>query len=78
MFEQRQKPMARAGAAWGPGGRTAQKALANSPRITASTAAIPAPAACSAASALPEPMAVSPSITTCPSPSGRVARLVST
>src|SRR6266852_4836791 len=46
----RQKPMARSGSAWWPGGRTAQKALSASPPTTASTAAQTAPTARSAAS----------------------------
>ena len=44
-----QKPIARDGVAWCPGGRTAQNALRASPLITASVAATTAPAARSAA-----------------------------
>jgi hypothetical protein len=45
----RQKPIARAGVAWCPGGRTAQNARFASPRITMSVAFTTAPAARSAA-----------------------------
>ncbi len=45
----RQKPMARLRSAWWPGGRTAQNAVAHSPRMTRSTAITTAPAACFAA-----------------------------
>ena len=41
----RQKPLAWAGVAWWPGGRTAQNALRHSPRITRSVASTTAPAA---------------------------------
>ena len=60
--EKRQKPMARSGSAWWPGGRTAQKALSASPAITASTAARTAPAARKAASPEAGEISVSPSI----------------
>ena len=46
----RQKPIARSGVAWWPGGRTKQNAESSSPRRTASVAASAPPAARSAAS----------------------------
>ena len=58
--------MDRAGSAWWPGGRTAQKALSASPAATASTAAQTAPAARRAASPEPGEMMVSGSRFTWP------------
>ena len=45
----KQKPIAREGSAWWPGGRSAEKPVAASPVISASTSATPPPAARSAA-----------------------------
>lgn len=60
-LENRQKPMSWSGSAWWPGGRTAAKARAVSPRVMARTASITAPAARRAARTLPGDKTVSAS-----------------
>ena len=52
-FENRQKPIARSGSAWWPGGRSAEKPVGAPPASSASTSAHAPPAACSAASQEP-------------------------
>ena len=72
----RQKPIARAGSAWWPGGRSPQNPNGASPATSASTSAHAPPAACSAASY--DPALATVSASNAPPPASLISRTEST